>query len=76
MPFACVDIPTISTTRSFVPLQSTIEFLFQNGRLIDEESGRCLDVATTECALIVYTSNWVNEKPPFVPVGQNCWYDF
>lgn len=37
-------------------------------RLEDEESGRCIDIATTECALIVYTSNWVDEKPPFVPV--------
>ena len=48
--------------------------LLINCRLIDEESGRCLEVATTECALIVYTSNWVNEKPPFVPVRERKWY--
>lgn len=39
-----------------------------HGRLVEEESGRCVDVSTTECALIVYTSNWVDEEPPFVPV--------
>ena len=37
--------------------------------LQDDESGRRIDIATTECALIVYTSNWVNEQPPFVPVS-------
>ena len=38
-------------------------------RLEEEESGRRVDVATTECALIVYTSNWVDEQPPFAPVS-------
>ena len=37
--------------------------------LLDEESGRQFDLYTTECALIVYTSNWLNETAPFVPVG-------
>ena len=37
--------------------------------LLDEESGRQFDLYTTECALIVYTSNWLNETVPFVPVG-------
>ena len=37
--------------------------------LQDDESGRRIEIATTEYALIVYTSNWVNEQPPFVPVG-------
>lgn len=37
--------------------------------LFDEKSGRQLDLYTTECALIVYTSNWLNETIPFVPVG-------
>lgn len=40
--------------------------------LEEEESGRRIEVATTECALIVYTSNWVNEQPPFVPVACVC----
>ena len=38
--------------------------------LQDDESGRRIEIATTECALIVYTSNWVNEQPPFVPVRE------
>ena len=37
--------------------------------LEEEESGRRVEVGTTECALIVYTSNWVSEQPPFAPVG-------
>lgn len=37
--------------------------------LQDDESGRRLEIATTEHALIVYTSNWLNEQPPFVPVS-------
>lgn len=35
---------------------------------MDPESGRCIDISSTECALIVYTSNWLNEQPPFTPV--------
>ena len=37
--------------------------------LQEDESGRRLEIATTEHALIVYTSNWLNEQPPFVPVS-------
>ena len=37
--------------------------------LQDDDSGRRIEIATTECALIVYTSNWVNEQPPFAPVS-------
>lgn len=36
--------------------------------LQDDISGRRMDISTTECALIVYTSNWVQEQPPFAPV--------
>ena len=53
------------TLRSVARFMNRVKVM---GRLVDEESGRCIDVATTECALIVYTSNWVDEEPPFVPV--------
>ena len=37
-------------------------------RLSEEESGRKIELYTTECALIIYTSNWLEEEGPFAPV--------
>ena len=48
--------------------KSATKILRHAAVLIDEESGRQFDLFTTECALIVYTSNWLNETAPFVPV--------
>ena len=42
---------------------STPKQLRHVASLQDNESGRRIDVSTTECALIVYTANWVEEYP-------------
>ena len=47
---------------------STPKQLRHVASLQDNESGRRIDVSTTECALIVYTANWVEEYP----VGVEC----
>ena len=51
--------------RSFV---SSPKQLRHVASLEDTVSGRRIDVSTTECALIVYTANWVEEYP--VGVGR------
>lgn len=49
--------------------QSTPKQLRHVASLQDPVSGRRIDVSTTECALIVYTANWVEEYP----VGMWYW---
>ena len=41
-------------------------------RLSEEESGRKIELYTTECALIIYTSNWLEEEGPFAPHYSVC----
>ncbi|KAK8807179.1 hypothetical protein WA158_003938 [Blastocystis sp. Blastoise] len=40
--------------------------------LYEGESGRCWKLFTTEPALIIYSSNWLEEQPPFAPHYSVC----
>ena len=41
-------------------------------RVKDPNSGRAMEVYTTQPGVQIYTANWVDDEPPFVPHGAVC----